>query len=100
MSQKDTRSESDIEKTLGTEVRKLRGLFWKLPSKFYRGIPDRLVLLPGGRVYFLELKTSRGVVSEVQKKWIAFLCQLGFDARVVRGTKGLKEFLDEVQQFR
>lgn len=38
-----------------------------------KGIPDRLVLLPGGKVFFLEVKEPNGVLSHHQKNFISRL---------------------------
>ena len=49
--------ESDIEKYLKRRVeRDLHGRCWKWVSPGRRGVPDRIVLLPGGVVFFVELK--------------------------------------------
>lgn len=34
-----------------------------------RGIPDRLVIFPRGRMYLVELKTEKGRLSPIQKHW-------------------------------
>jgi hypothetical protein len=50
----------------------------------YRGIPDRIILAPGGRVAFAEVKRPRGGVRSVhQKTWIKFLQSFGFIAEFV-----------------
>ena len=48
--------EKDIEKRLIKPVRALGGLCLKLECPGYTGMPDRLILLPGGRVLFVETK--------------------------------------------
>ena len=53
--------EKEIERKLKTLVEgKLRGrcLKWVCPG--WSGVPDRILLLPGGRVYFVELKRPQG----------------------------------------
>jgi hypothetical protein len=48
------------EKTIETKFRKgigrLGGLCIKMPATFFSGIPDRLCLLPGGVMFFAEIK--------------------------------------------
>jgi hypothetical protein len=85
--------ERDLERRLSQEVKKAGGFCIKLPANWYRGIPDRLILLPGARVVFVELKTDRGVVSAPQSRWVKALRGLGFDARVIKGEPELNEFL-------
>jgi hypothetical protein len=48
--------ESKIEKDFVNFVKKKGGLCLKQNPKWYRGIPDRLVVMPGGFCFFLELK--------------------------------------------
>ncbi len=48
--------ESTIEKYLVTEVKKSDGIAYKFLSPGRRAVPDRLVLLPGGRAVFVECK--------------------------------------------
>lgn len=59
------------------------------------GFPDRTILLPGGRVVFIEFKTPVGVVSVHQQYWIAKLQGLGFTAGVARS---LDEAIELVAQ--
>lgn len=54
-----------------------------------------MILLPGGRVFFVELKASNGRATPMQLARIEQLCALGFDARVVTGPIELEELLDE-----
>ncbi|PTY76688.1 nuclease, partial [Heyndrickxia sporothermodurans] len=48
--------ERDIEIYLRDEVKKIKGRAYKFESPGNAGVPDRLVILPGGRVFFIELK--------------------------------------------
>lgn len=71
--------EKDIEKALGRMVGKYGGLCLKWICPGWAGVPDRLVLLPGGRVIFVELKRPQGgVISGRQKWWAEKLNKLGF----------------------
>ena len=51
-------NEKLLEKKLREEVKKLGGLALKFTSSTYTGMPDRIVLMPKGKVYFVELKTT------------------------------------------
>ena len=48
--------EKDIESKLKNKVKKLGGRAYKFVSPGNSGIPDRLIILPGGKVGFAELK--------------------------------------------
>lgn len=48
--------ESIVEKHLVAEVKKAGGVAYKFVSPGRRSVPDRIVLLPGGRVVFVECK--------------------------------------------
>lgn len=72
--------EKDIEKALGRMIGRHGGLCLKWVCPGWAGVPDRIVLLPGGRVMFIELKRPKGgQVSKLQKWWAEKLTQLGFD---------------------
>ena len=72
--------EKEIERKLKVLVEgKLRGkcLKWVCPG--WRGVPDRILLFPGGRVYFVELKRPKGgKVDPLQTWWKRRLEKLGF----------------------
>ena len=53
-------TESELEKILVEEVRKAGGRAYKWVSPGNIGVPDRIVFFPGGKVYYVELKTERG----------------------------------------
>lgn len=71
--------EKDIEKALGRLVGKYGGLCLKWVCPGWIGVPDRIVLLPGGRVAFVELKRPKGGKrSAMQIWWSKKLQELGF----------------------
>lgn len=71
--------EKDIEKKLVDLVRDRGGLCLKWVCPGWAGVPDRICLLPGGRIVFVELKRPRGgVLSSRQKWWRRKLQDLGF----------------------
>ena len=70
----------------------------KLVSQGNNGVPDRLVLLPGGRCVFVELKRPKyGKLSPVQVAQQNSLTSLGFDVRVISNTEGVDAFIREVE---
>lgn len=83
--------EKNLEKRLLTLVNDLGGLTLKLT--FIKGIPDRLVLLPESRVYFFELKTKKGRLTNIQKWWLNKLTKLGFIAECVNSYSQICKIL-------
>lgn len=67
----------------------------KLPAAWYKGIPDRMVLLPGSKVLFIELKRSKKKANKLQKRWILNLRRLGFKAGVVAGSEAVSIFIEK-----
>lgn len=70
--------ESKIERALVDAVRKQGGIAFKFTSQTMNGIPDRLVLLPGRQIGFVELKAPGKQLRLLQKKRKAQLEALGF----------------------
>lgn len=50
--------EATIEKYLTTRIRRIGGLALKWTSPGMTGVPDRILILPGGRIAFAELKST------------------------------------------
>lgn len=88
--------EKDVEKKLVDGVKRLGGRAYKWVSPGNAGVPDRIVFLPGGKVYFVELKTDVGRLSAVQTVQTRRLRELGAEVRVLKGEDGVNVFLDEV----
>ena len=75
--------ESYIEKRFCTEAKK-RGMWAvKFVSPGLSGVPDRLLLIPGGRVAFAELKAPGGRLRPIQERRMAQLEKLGFTVYVI-----------------
>lgn len=85
--------EKDIEACLVRGVKAMGGRAYKFVSPGNVGVPDRLVVLPGGRIVFVELKTERGVLSAPQRQQIRVLRDLGADVRVLQGVAAVDRFL-------
>ena len=88
--------EKEVEKKLIDGIRKLGGRTYKWVSPGNNGVPDRIAIMPGGRILFCELKTTTGQVSKLQKLQISLLSQLGCDVRVIYGPDGVQDLLDRL----
>jgi hypothetical protein len=69
--------EKDIERYLVKTVEALGGMAFKFNSLSNRGVSDRLVCLPGGVVWFIELKSETGRLSALQKLFARDMERLG-----------------------
>lgn len=92
----DNLEESKIEKRLKKEIELIGGKALKFVSPGMSGVPDRIVLLPHGRIIFVELKAPGKKPRPIQIKRIKELKDLGFDVRVIDSIDGVKNFIEEV----
>lgn len=74
--------EDYIEGRFRERVKAKGGIAIKLAPTI-SGLPDRMVLLPGGRILFVELKRPDGVVSAIQKVMHSKFHGLGFPVTVL-----------------
>lgn len=79
-----TQLERDIERALVGMVKRHDGLCLKWVCPGWSGVPDRIILLPGGRVLFAETKRPKGgEVRKLQEWWHRTLRRLGFTVWVI-----------------
>lgn len=90
-------TEKRIEKKLRDACRKMGGIAIKLYSLSLTGLPDRMVLMPGGRIWFVELKSERGKLSAMQSFVHRFLRNLGFEVEVLNSGDALDNFLENIK---
>lgn len=88
--------EKQIEKKLRMEVEKMDGIAVKLQSQYYTGLPDRMILMPGGKIRFVELKTTGKKSTPRQKIVHRELVGLGFQVNVIDDEAGLQKFLEDL----
>lgn len=86
-------AEKKIEKYLTEEVEKLGGLCVKFPPLFFRGFPDRIVLLPGALIVFVELKAPGEKPTLIQNKVHTRLRLLGFRVEVIDSKEEVESFI-------
>lgn len=86
--------ESYVERrNLKPAIERLGGVCWKLMPVSMRGIPDRLILLPGARVYFVETKGSEKEPRASQLIVHKLLKRLGFEVWVIRNKQEVEQFI-------
>lgn len=90
--------ERQIENKLKNEVEILGGFALKFTSPGMAGVPDRLVLFPRGRIYFVELKAPGKKLRPLQLKRKNQLESLGFKVYVIDSYRGIELFLQEVME--
>lgn len=86
-------SEKLLERKIRQRVDHLGGWSIKLLSTHITGLPDRLCLLPGGRIIFIEVKTTGQKVRKIQLKVHERIRLLGFQVEVVDSSLKIEEIL-------
>lgn len=89
-------SEKLIERKLVDAVKAKGGICVKFYSAYQRGVPDRIVLMPQGRVYFVELKSTGKKPTKLQELFIGKLRSLGFIVEVIDTIEELTEFVNRI----
>lgn len=90
--------ESRVEKVLTWEVKARGGWAVKfLPS--VSGLPDRIILMPGGRIMFVETKSPTGRVKPHQTVVHNRLRALGFEVFVLSSTDAVKEWAKGLDSY-
>ena len=90
--------EAEVEKYLCRKVKSdLQGRALKFISPGLNGVPDRIVLIPGGRIYFVETKAPGKGLRKLQSYVCTVISGLGFEVKRI-DTKGKVDgFIKEVK---
>ena len=89
--------ENEVEGHLRRRVEKVGGMCVKFLPDFARGFPDRIVLLPGGVLVWVETKRPQGgVLSPVQKVQHVLLRRLGQRVEVVWTKDQADDLIDSL----
>ena len=91
-------SEKYLERKLCAEVKAMGGIAYKFVSPGRRGVPDRMCVLPGGRVVFVELKSYGKKPTPLQEIEIGRLKDLGFEVFVIDSTEKLEVLSSHLRQ--
>ena len=89
-------SEKRVEKIFTDAVKKMGGMAVKFTSPGLDGVPDRIVLLPGRKIAFVELKAPGKKPRPLQEKRMRQLKSLGFTVYVIDGVEQIGGVLDEI----
>lgn len=88
--------ERTIEQELAARTRAMGGIAPKFTSPGFDGMPDRLVLLPRGRMGFVELKAPGKTPRPLQLARHKLLRRLGFKVWVIDGIEQIDSVLEEI----
>ena len=89
--------EKMVEAALVKAVKEKHGLALKFVSPGLDGVPDRVVLLPHGKLAFVELKAPGEKMRPLQLKRKDQIEALGFRVFCIDGTDQIGGILDAVQ---
>lgn len=89
--------EKTIEQKFRAAVKAAGGLAVKFASPGFDGVPDRLVLLPGGRMAFVEVKAKGKKPRPLQLARHRLLRRLGFKVYVLDDESQIGGIIDEIQ---
>lgn len=90
--------ESDLERKFVNEIKKVGGQAYKFISPGNAGVPDRLVILPGSKIGFAELKRPGEKPRALQKIQIKRLEKLGAFVMIVDSEEKIKKFIEELSK--
>ena len=89
--------EKTIEHKLKSAVKNMGGIAFKFTAPGINGVPDRLVLLPHGKLAFIELKAPGKDMRPLQVLRKRQLEQLGFSVYCIDGAEQIGGVLDAIQ---
>ena len=89
--------EREIEGKLRDAVKAMGGVCWKFTSPGTAGVPDRIILMPQGKMAFVELKAPGEKPRALQLSRHRLLKRLGFKVYVLDNTEDIKNIIKEVQ---
>ena len=89
--------EKSVEQKLILAVHTLGGIALKLISPGWAGAPDRLILLPAGRLAFVEVKAPGMHLRPLQVKRKRQLEALGFSVYCIDHPDQIGGVLDEIR---
>ena len=91
--------ENRVERRLKAQVEKIGGKAYKWVSPGVTGVPDRMVLLPGGTLIFVELKAPGKKLRKIQEYRAKELRKLGFQVECLDTVEKVDLLLNNVYKF-
>lgn len=88
--------ESQIEAHLAQRVKALGGLCWKFTSPNLRGVPDRVLLMPEGQTYWIELKAPGQQPNLLQQRRHAELLARNHRILMLDSVEAVDYFLEAI----
>ena len=88
--------EKTIEQKFRAAVKAIGGVAVKFTSPGFDGVPDRLALLPGGRMAFVEVKAPGKKPRPLQLARHRQLRQLGFKVYVLDDEGQIEKIISEI----
>ncbi len=89
--------EKTIEQKFVATVKAVGGLALKFTSPGFDGVPDRIALLPGGKMAFVEVKAPGEKPRPLQLARHRLLRRLGFKVYVLDDESQIGGMIDEIQ---
>ena len=90
--------EKSIEQKLVQAVKAMGGIAPKFVCPGYDGMPDRIILLPGGRIAFVEVKATGRKPRPLQLHRHGLLRRLGFKVFVLDTAGQIGKILEDISQ--
>jgi len=90
-------SESQLERKFCEKIKKLGGMALKFISPGRAGVPDRIVLMPEEKIYFVEMKSEVGNTSIIQEYVFKKFSELGFKVHIINSVESLENFIGEIE---
>ena len=91
--------EKYIEQKLVAAVKNVGGIAFKFNAPGINGVPDRLVLLPHGKLAFIELKAPNKKMRPLHVRRKRQLEQLGFSVYCIDTAEQIGGVLDALQSL-
>ena len=88
--------EKTIERKLVAATKAIGGIAPKCVSPGYDGMPDRIILLPNGKIGFVELKAKGKKPRPLQEARHRLLRELGFKVYIIDNASDIENVLGEI----
>lgn len=91
-------TEKELEILLSEFVKQKGGIAYKFTSPGRAGVPDRLVLLPHGRIGFVEVKSpeTKSKMRNIQIAEMKRINRLGFKCYLLNDPVQIPRILDDI----